>query len=444
MSNIGEKTVIFISYSWDDDNHIAWVKNFCKDLQGRLGTGFDILLDQNQKRGASKSRFMKHGLSVAKKVLIIGTPEYKRKSEKSGGVAYETMVITNEMIKDMDITKFYPILRKGTFATSFPSDIEDRFGDDLSDDTKYNEKLQIVTDMLLDEFSSNSSETIEEKRTDQADLKSTVEGVPFNTSSTSPESKPDTNRKIKVQEEAKPDSLTFTVDGVSFKMIRVEGGTFTMGATSEQSMDAFGYEKPAHQVTLSTYYIGETQVTQALWETVMGSNPSDFKGANRPVETVSWNDCQTFIRKLNKATGKTFGLPTEAQWEYAARGGNRSKRYKYSGSDNLDEIAWYKGNAYDKGKLSPDYGTHDVKTKLANELGIYDMSGNVCEWCSDWYGGYRSTPQKNPKGPESGSGRVYRGGGWGDYAWICRSSHRIGNDPGLRGGTLGLRLSLSE
>ena len=153
-----------------------------------------------------------------------------------------------------------------------------------------------------------------------------------------------------------------------------------MGATSEQGEDADSDEKPAHQVTLSDYYIGETEVTQALWKAVMGTNPSNFKGDSNPVEKVSWNDCQEFIRKLNSLTGRTFRLPTEAEWECAARGGNQSKGYKYSGSNKIKDVAWYDGNSKDK--------THAVKTKPSNELGLYDMSGNVNEWCWDLYGAY--------------------------------------------------------
>ncbi len=237
---------------------------------------------------------------------------------------------------------------------------------------------------------------------------------------------------------------TFTVNGVSFTMIPVEGGTFTMGATSEQGSDAESDEKPAHSVTLSSYMIGETEVTQALWEAVMGSNPSHFKGNNHPVEEVSWNDCQTFISKLNSLTGKRFRLPTEAEWEYAARGGNRSKGYKYSGSNNIDDVAVYTKNSYDKGSSSPDYGTHAVKTKRPNELGIYDMSGNVWEWCSDWYGKkyYSNSPSSNPTGPTSGSSRVNRGGGWSSNARLCRSTYRGDDAPDDRYSLLGLRLAL--
>jgi formylglycine-generating enzyme required for sulfatase activity len=208
-----------------------------------------------------------------------------------------------------------------------------------------------------------------------------------------------------------------------------------MGATSEQGKDASKDEKPAHSVTLSDYYIGETEVTQELWEAVMGTNPSNFKGSKKPVESISWNDCQKFIKKLNKITGKNFRLPTEAEWEYAARGGNKSNGYKYSGSNTIGNVSCYDDNSY---------YTHDVKTKQANELGIYDMSGNVWEWCQDWCGNYSSGSQTNPTGPLSGSSRVNRGGSWGSFAERCRVSYRRDDYPDFNNGYLGLRLSLSQ
>lgn len=225
----------------------------------------------------------------------------------------------------------------------------------------------------------------------------------------------------------------FTVNGVSFEMVHVEGGTFSMGATSEQE-DADSNEVPVHSVTLNSYYIGKTEVTQALWQAVMGSNPSNFKGADLPVECVSWNDCQEFIQKLNRLTGRNFRLPTEAEWEFACRGGNNSRGYKYSGSNDIDNVAWYWDNSGGK--------THPVGTKAPNELGIYDMSGNVWEWCSDWYADYTSYSQTDPTGPQSGSNRVYRGGSWYFRARICRSSDRCDYFPTCRISFLGLRLAL--
>ena len=207
---------------------------------------------------------------------------------------------------------------------------------------------------------------------------------------------------------------TITVNGVSFKMIRVEGAT------------------------TGTFYIGETEVTQALWEAVMGSNPSYFKGANRPVEKVSWNDCQTFITKLNQLTGKKFRLPTEAEWEYAAKGGNRSNGYTYSGSNNLDEVGWYYENSgksrlddssWDVGKLkSNGCCTHPVKQKRCNELGIYDMSGNVLEWCEDL-------------SSSSGSYRVRRGSCYSDRATYYCVANRGSNAPTHASSIIGFRLA---
>ncbi|MBR7126769.1 MAG: formylglycine-generating enzyme family protein [Prevotella sp.] len=217
-------------------------------------------------------------------------------------------------------------------------------------------------------------------------------------------------------------------------MVKVSGGTFQMGATSEQGSDAYSDEK-VHQVTLSDYYIGETEVTQELWQAVMGSNPSYFTGSGLlPVEEVSWDDCQTFITKLNVLTGMQFRLPTEAEWEFAARGGNSSQGYKSSGSNNIDDVAWYTYNSNSK--------THEVGTKAPNELGLYDMSGNVWEWCQDWADSYSSSAQTNPTGPTSGSHRVNRGGSRGSSAGSCRVSKRGSIGPGNRSDSLGLRLAL--
>ncbi|MDY5738202.1 MAG: SUMF1/EgtB/PvdO family nonheme iron enzyme [Candidatus Onthomorpha sp.] len=238
---------------------------------------------------------------------------------------------------------------------------------------------------------------------------------------------------------SEPSKQTFNVNGVEFKMIKVEGGTFSMGATSEQSSDARYNEYPVHSVTLSDYYIGETEVTQELWEAVMGSNPSFFTGNNqRPVEKVSWYDCQEFIKELNQLTGKKFRLPTEAEWEYAARGGKYSKGYvyKYSGSNDADEVAWYDDNSGDE--------TRPVAIKKANKLGLYDMSGNVYEWCNDWYDDNycRNSSQTNPTGPSKGACRVLRGGSWDVNDRGVRVSSRGDSTPDLRFIDIGLRLAL--
>ena len=225
-------------------------------------------------------------------------------------------------------------------------------------------------------------------------------------------------------------SLSAELNKLINNMMYVSGGTFIMGG--DESSD----QTPTHSVTLSSYYICKYEVTQALWRAVMGSNPSKFKGDNLPVEQVSWNDCQTFINRLNSYTGRNFRLPTEAEWEFAARGGNYSRHYKYSGSNYIGDVAWYTDNSGNR--------THPVGTKQANELGLYDMSGNVWEWCSDWYGSYSSYSQSNPTGATSGFGRVERGGNWCGLARYCCSSHRSYYAPGNSFDDLGLRLVLSQ
>ena len=245
------------------------------------------------------------------------------------------------------------------------------------------------------------------------------------------------------------DISIFNVKGVEFKMVKVQGSTFQMGATSEQGSDVWRDEKPVHSVTLSDYYIGQTQVTQELWQVVMGNNPSEFRGDNqRSVENVSWNDCQEFIEKLNRLTGKNFRLPTEAEWEFAARGGNKRNDYKYSGSNKVNDVAWYKSNSSTNSVmwsfLTGDRGgrTHPVAQKQSNELGLYDMSGNVYEWCQDWYGDYSNNPQTNPTGSSTGSYRVLRGGSWSNRARGVRVSYRDSNSPDIRYSLNGLRLAL--
>ena len=233
------------------------------------------------------------------------------------------------------------------------------------------------------------------------------------------------------------DPETFTIGDVSFTMLPVQRGTFWMGATTEQGEDATDREKPTHQVTLTrSYLICETEVTQALWQAVMGTNPSYFTGdLNRPVEQVSWNDCQAFISKLNQMTGRTFRLPTEAEWEFAARGGNNSQGYKYAGSNNIDDVAWYQSNANNT--------THPVGMKQPNELGLYDMSGNVLEWCQDWYAAYTTEALTDPAGPETGSNRVYHSGCFDYPAHGCRVSFRYYSAPTYAGSNrLGLRLAM--
>lgn len=227
------------------------------------------------------------------------------------------------------------------------------------------------------------------------------------------------------------DGRTFTVNGVSFEMVFVEGGTFRMGSNS-RGCD----EDPVHDVTLSSYYIGKTEVTQALWKAVMGRNPSEFIGDSLPVENVDWSDCQEFINRINVIAGTKFRLPTEAEWEYAARGGKYSKGYRYSGSNCIDSVAWYYNNSASK--------THHVGSKQPNELGIHDMTGNVWEWCSDWYGLYSRDAQTNPSGARIGIKRVRRGGKCTSGEAFCSSTYRHTYTPDLMTSNTGLRLALSN
>ncbi|MBQ8222231.1 MAG: formylglycine-generating enzyme family protein [Bacteroidales bacterium] len=226
---------------------------------------------------------------------------------------------------------------------------------------------------------------------------------------------------------------TITINGVPFVMMEVEGGTFSMGGSGIGSnLD----ETPIHNVTLDTYYIAETEVTQKLWYAVMGDNPSNNVGDNKPVDNISWNMAQEFVEILSYLSGNTFRLPTEAEWEYAARGGKHSNNYNYSGSNTVGSVAWYNDNS--------SYKSHDVKTKIPNELGVYDMSGNVFEWCSDWYGGYMSDSQTNPTGPDSGNNKVVRGGSFSYNEGYCRVSDRFSGTPSWSDVCYGLRIVMEK
>lgn len=242
-------------------------------------------------------------------------------------------------------------------------------------------------------------------------------------------------------------NLIITVNDVPFVMKFVQGGTFQMGSDDD---NADFSEQPVHSVTVSSFYMAETEVTQPLWQAVMGSNPSYFSnssfGNNLPVENVSWNDCQAFVRKLNNLTGKNFRLPTEAEWEFAARGGNKSKGCKYAGSNSLEAVAWYANTVKARGSSSPTgtslLTTCQVKTKQPNELGLYDMTGNVWEYCQDWCGNYVSESQVNPQGAPSSPVRARRGGSYCSNEWACRVQRRVPGQLDTKDHDTGLRLLL--
>lgn len=222
------------------------------------------------------------------------------------------------------------------------------------------------------------------------------------------------------------------------QMVIVDGGTFMMGSNDK---DAEEDEKPVHRVTLSRFAMGKYEVTQKQWRDVMGTSPSSFKNCDDcPVESVSWDDIQEFLQKLNALTKKNYRLPTEAEWEFAARGGIRNDpktgNFKYAGSNNMDEVAWNGSNSGSK--------THPVGQKKANQLEIFDMSGNVWEWCSDWYDMYNSAAVRNPTGVGNGSGRLIRGGCWRFNAGDCRVSDRGYGGPSYQSYDLGFRLAFSS
>lgn len=244
----------------------------------------------------------------------------------------------------------------------------------------------------------------------------------------------------------KDNILPFTINGETFNMIFVEGGTFMMG-------DGTCGDNCSHEVELDDYYIGETVVTQSIWELIMGNNPSHFKGGgNLTIECVSWYETQKFIKSLNDYLGLKFRLPTESEWEYAARGGIKSNGYKYSGGNHADEVAWYWQNSGDKLLLGSDQDwnigdiitnngkTHRVKQKKSNELGIFDMSGNVMEWCQDWKVDYNVNSITDRQKVE----KVCRGGSWYHATAVCRVGYRAGQIPNFKFGYLGFRLALDS
>lgn len=247
---------------------------------------------------------------------------------------------------------------------------------------------------------------------------------------------------------ADPQLQKQAADSIVAGMVRVDGGTFTMGVSEERQRDASGSAVPAHEVTLQPFYIGRHEVTQRQWAAIMGTTPAYHFGADWPVDNVSWNDCQAFISKLNRLTGRHFRLPTEAEWEYAAKGGSLSHGYKYAGGDDMGRVGWYSANStksYNRGEDEREEPRdRTVGQKKANELGLYDMSGNVEEWCADWYAPYSPDSTTDPTGPESGTYRVMRGGTFSEREYYCEVTRRRLAAPDYTSDKCGFRLAASD
>lgn len=332
-----------------------------------------------------------------------------------------------------------PTPRAGTFGSDEPSSAFLLYDQNAASQTNAKET---PTD-LADWNAAKAANTIENyeaylKKHPSGDFAEAATGKIMALRAAAPNSKPATSNTAQT-----PENGSVAADGLVF----VDGGTFTMGCTSEQGSDCEDDEKPAHQVTLSDFYIGKYEVTQAEWRKVMGSNPPELynDGCDEcPVERVNWNYVQEFIKKLNQQTKRTYRLPTEAEWEYAARGGSMSKGYKYAGSHNVDDVAWYSGNYNIANTFGKRKTTRPVGTKAHNELGLFDMSGNVSEWCSDWASDYTSTAQINPTGPSSGSRRKCRGGSWNDKLEHCGVDYRNYFAPSYGHSNVGFRLVRSK
>lgn len=345
-------------------------------------------------------------------------------------------------------------LKKGQYQLKFVSDLNQK--DTIKDNYLMPDEDRIYSVDLLS-IQAQREEKEREQREERRRIKEEARKK-------KEEAKREKEQKRKEEEERKQkeeerlrkeDAGEFCIEGVNFKMVYVEGGSFMMGAT-DGDQEAYPDERPAHMVLLDDYYIGETVVTQKLWKAVMGvrESPFPFKSDDNPVERISWYECQEFIKKLNEKTRRTFRLPTEAEWEFAARGGNKSKGFKYSGSNDINEVAWYWQNSGDKILEGTDVDwdhvkikknnskTHPVGQKKPNELSLYDMSGNISEWCNDRYDIYSADPQTNPEGPKEGGGCVIRGGGWNSSAKECRVSCRLSFVPGVKYFGLGFRLAL--
>lgn len=368
----------------------------------------------------------------------LGNGTYKIECKQEG---CETKTISQVITADMKgqtITLPVPIPANGSINVESSPMMATVFidGTNMGSTPRFIKQIPIGehTVKLVKEGFVDYEETVVITRNNRSQITATLEKISKQASDNVAEKKLDQPKQTNENKEFSNEDMIVTIRGISFVMKPVEGGSFLMGAPALNNDEAKNEEKPEHSVTLNSYYIGETEVTQALWNVVMDVNPSVFTGYNLPVDNVSWNDCQKFIKRLNRLTGKNFRLPTEAEWEYAARGGKKRQGFKFAGGNTLEDVAW----CYDNSGNT----THEVKSKNPNKLGIYDMSGNVYEWCSDWYNSYEIESQTNPQGPTSGFGRVLRGGSWNGREQNCRVSSRYFTEPTNSYNYLGFRLVL--
>lgn len=245
--------------------------------------------------------------------------------------------------------------------------------------------------------------------------------------------------QIKVKDRSADMLRMETASEIALHMVKVEGGNYTMGCPDPTGTSCYYWEKPAHNVSITTFYMAKYPVTQKEWRILVGNRPWFSKNCDEcPVENVSWYDAQIFINTLNQLSGKNYRLPTEAEWEYAAAGGNRNEGYKYAGNDHIDAVAWYSGNS--------DKQIHVVGQKQPNQLGLFDMSGNVWQWCSDWFSDtyYNYSETDNPEGPKRDAYRVCRGGSWWSEARDCRISNRDRYPADARDDDVGFRIAITE
>lgn len=409
-------------------------QNAGNGLIERLFTIFDQKSEQmeaNAQAYLQKDKLSEKDLQAD--VLTGEVHKTENTSKKSGGFSFLSKIINN-------VTSIIPVVKVAKVVSNLTNKFDetnenDKKGDFSSEETNKKEiswtgekispkDIVLVNDLLsaMEQNLSLSHTVVFNTRANTANTHT----IDFKNYDYTP-------KKETPQAPPPPTIITETINGISIELIRAEGGTFLMGGQDDQVQEN---EKPAHEVTLNTFYIGKYPVTQAQWRAVMNTNPSYFKGDNLPVENVSWEDAVEFCHRLSQLTGKNYRLSTEAEWEYAARGGNKSRSYKYAGSNNLDTVAWYE----QKGGAT----TRPVGQKNPNELGLYDMSGNVWEWCQDWYDAdyYKNSPKENPKGAHSGTYRVLRGGSWFNRAIGCRVALRDHDAPGNRGYDRGFRIVL--